>query len=47
VDSPGAAADEPLAGPSSRWGAVAQIAVLALAAALRLWRLDRNGFDNE
>lgn len=47
MDSPGAAADEPLAGPSSRWGAVAQIAVLALAAALRLWRLDQNGFDNE
>jgi 4-amino-4-deoxy-L-arabinose transferase-like glycosyltransferase len=35
------------AGPRSRWGIVAQVAVLALAAGLRLWRLDQNGFDNE
>jgi 4-amino-4-deoxy-L-arabinose transferase-like glycosyltransferase len=35
------------AGPPARWATVAQVAVLALAAALRLWRLDQNGFDNE
>src|SRR5258708_4344561 len=34
-------------GPRSLWGTVAQLAVLALAAGLRLWRLDQNGFDNE
>src|SRR5258706_3265995 len=34
-------------GPRSLWGTVAQVAVLALAAGLRLWRLDQNGFDNE
>ena len=50
--SPAAEASGPeVATPS--WGTVAQIAVvalgavLALAAALRLWRLDQNGFDNE
>src|SRR5260370_24121692 len=46
----GAAEDQPEgapAGPRSRWGIVAQVAVLALAAGLRLWRLDQNGFDNE
>jgi len=31
----------------SRGGTVAQLAVVALAALLRLWRLDQNGFDNE
>lgn len=45
--SPGVFAEEAEAGPPSRWSAVAQVAVLALAAALRLWRLDQNGFDNE
>ena len=30
-----------------RWSTVAQVAVVALAAFLRLWRLDQNGFDNE
>ena len=35
------------AGPWSFWGIGAQVAVLALAAGLRLWRLDQNGFDNE
>jgi 4-amino-4-deoxy-L-arabinose transferase-like glycosyltransferase len=34
-------------GTRSRGAGVAQAAVLALAAALRLWRLDQNGFDNE
>src|SRR5260370_38836591 len=34
-------------GPRAFWGIVAQVAVLALAAGLRLWRLDQNGFDNE
>jgi 4-amino-4-deoxy-L-arabinose transferase-like glycosyltransferase len=34
-------------GPRAIWGIVAQVAVLALAAGLRLWRLDQNGFDNE
>ena len=34
-------------GPRAPWGIVAQVAVLALAAGLRLWRLDQNGFDNE
>lgn len=45
--SPVGAAEKAEAGPPARWGAVAQVAVLALAAALRLWRLDQNGFDNE
>jgi len=45
--SPGVLAGEAEAEPPARWGAVAQVAVLALAAALRLWRLDQNGFDNE
>src|SRR4029077_15114810 len=42
-------ADLDAAAPSGRSPAVvlAQVAVLALAAALRLWRLDQNGFDNE
>jgi 4-amino-4-deoxy-L-arabinose transferase-like glycosyltransferase len=40
------AAEAP-AGPRSRWGTVAQVAVLALAAGLRVWRLEQNGFDNE
>ena len=35
------------AGPRPLWGIVAQVAVLGLAAGLRLWRLDQNGFDNE
>ena len=47
MDSPGAAADHPESARSLRWGVVAQVAVLVLAAALRLWRLDQNGFDNE
>jgi 4-amino-4-deoxy-L-arabinose transferase-like glycosyltransferase len=33
--------------PGRRWPRVALALVLALAAALRLWRLDQNGFDNE
>lgn len=53
------APDEPIAaagagglpGPpepaTSRGGTAAQIAVVALAAFLRLWRLHQNGFDNE
>jgi 4-amino-4-deoxy-L-arabinose transferase-like glycosyltransferase len=45
--SPIAVADDAGAGPPARWGTAAQIAVLALAAALRLWRLEQNGFDNE
>ncbi|HEX5530539.1 MAG TPA: glycosyltransferase family 39 protein [Methylomirabilota bacterium] len=45
--SPVGAADEAEAGPPARWGTVAQGAVLVIAAALRLWRLDQNGFDNE
>jgi 4-amino-4-deoxy-L-arabinose transferase-like glycosyltransferase len=42
-------ADLDAAAPSGRspTGVLAQVAVLALAAALRLWRLDQNGFDNE
>jgi 4-amino-4-deoxy-L-arabinose transferase-like glycosyltransferase len=44
--SPAAEASGPeVATPS--WGTVAQIAVVALGALLRLWRLDQNGFDNE
>ena len=43
--SPAAEASGPeVATPS--WGTVAQIAVVALGALLRLWRLDQNGFDN-
>ncbi|HEY7038887.1 MAG TPA: glycosyltransferase family 39 protein [Methylomirabilota bacterium] len=39
---------EPDAGPARwRWSRAAQAAVLLLAAALRGWRLDQNGFDNE
>ena len=39
---------EPSAGSSRvRWSRGAQAAVLAVAAGLRLWRLDQNGFDNE
>src|SRR5512144_152194 len=45
--SPVVVADEAAAGPPARWGTVAQVAVLALAAVSRLWRLDQNGFDNE
>ncbi len=33
--------------PGRRWPRVALALVLALAAALRLWRLEQNGFDNE
>jgi 4-amino-4-deoxy-L-arabinose transferase-like glycosyltransferase len=33
--------------PGRLWPRVALALVLALAAALRLWRLDQNGFDNE
>src|SRR6202022_4245768 len=42
-------ADLDAAAPSGRSPAMAlaQVAVQALAAALRLWRLDQNGFDNE
>jgi 4-amino-4-deoxy-L-arabinose transferase-like glycosyltransferase len=47
VDSPAAVAGETEAARPSRWGAVVQVVVLALAAILRLWRLDQNGFDNE
>jgi 4-amino-4-deoxy-L-arabinose transferase-like glycosyltransferase len=49
----GSVSPEPAAPPSapdgvaSRWGTVAPLAVVALAALLRLWRLDQNGFDNE
>jgi 4-amino-4-deoxy-L-arabinose transferase-like glycosyltransferase len=36
------------AGPAHRrWSRAAQAAVLVVAAALRGWRLDQNGFDNE
>lgn len=39
---------EPSSGAPARWAPrTAQAAVLLLAAALRLWRLDQNGFDNE
>src|SRR5262245_21582156 len=39
---------EPSVRPSRRWWPrAAQAAVLAVAAGLRLWRIDQNGFDNE
>ena len=39
---------EPSARLSRRWWPrAAQAAVLAVAAGLRLWRIDQNGFDNE
>ena len=39
---------EPSARPSRRWWPRAeQAAVLAVAAGLRLGRIDQNGFDNE
>ena len=34
-------------GPGRLWSRLGLALVLALAAALRLWRLDQNGFDNE
>ena len=37
----------PAGSPSRLWPRVGLALVLALAAALRLWRLDQNGFDNE
>lgn len=45
--APEETAGAPDGGAGSRAGAMAQLAVLALAALLRLWRLDQNGFDNE
>lgn len=39
--------DASAAAPGRRWPRVGLGLVLALAAALRLWRLDQNGFDNE
>lgn len=39
---------EPSVGPSrGPWPRAVEAAVLAVAAGLRLWRLDQNGFDNE
>src|SRR5215475_8215662 len=35
------------ASPRLTWSRAAQAAVLVLAAGLRGWRLDQNGFDNE
>ncbi len=47
---PSVAASDPegvAAAPGRLWPRVGLVLVLALAAALRLWRLDQNGFDNE